>query len=94
VPKARGKTKPKSSAQRAPDPAVSSTAAALKAWRLAEAKKRSIPAFRILSDKSMAAIADDLPSSEAELLEVAGIGPKLVEKYGAQILRIVAASQR
>jgi DNA helicase-2/ATP-dependent DNA helicase PcrA len=42
----------------------------------------------------MAAIADDLPSSEAELLEVAGIGPKLVEKYGAQILRIVAASQR
>jgi DNA topoisomerase-3 len=92
--KTRGKTKPKSSAQRAPDPAVSSTAGALKAWRLAEAKKRSIPAFRILSDKSMAAIADDLPSNEAELLEVAGIGPKLVEKYGAQILRIVAASQR
>jgi hypothetical protein len=29
------------------------------------------------------------PSTEAELLAVSGVGPKLVEKYGAQILRVL-----
>ena len=93
--KGRGKSKAKAPAAKTQEVprANAAAAAALKAWRLAEAKKRSIPAFRILGDKTMHAIADDLPSNEAELLEVTGMGPKLVEKYGAQILKIVAASQ-
>ena len=62
---------------------------ALRDWRLAEAKKRSVPAFRILSDKALLAIAADKPETMRELLEVPGIGARLAEQYGAQIFRIL-----
>lgn len=66
--------------------------AALKAWRVSEAKSKSVPAFRILTDKSLQAIVDTLPGSEAELLEVPGVGPRIVEKYGERILRVLRTS--
>jgi superfamily II DNA helicase RecQ len=62
---------------------------ALRAWRAAEAKKKGVPAFRILSDRVLDGILEAAPSTEAELLGVSGAGPKLVEKYGAQILRVL-----
>ena len=63
---------------------------ALKAWRLGEARRRRIPAFRIMPNRTLQAIAEALPSNEAELIEVRGMGPKLVEKYGSKLLAIVA----
>ena len=62
---------------------------ALRAWRMAEAKKKRIPAFRILTDRVLLAIAADRPRNEEELLEISGIGPRLAEKYGAQLIHIV-----
>lgn len=62
---------------------------ALRSWRLNEAKKKGIPAFRIASDQVLHAIADRCPTSEDALLSVHGIGPRLVNKYGASILRIL-----
>ncbi len=63
---------------------------ALRAWRTQEAKKRGVPAFRILSDRTITGIASASPSDEAELLDVSGIGPALLQKYGRAILSIVA----
>ena len=63
---------------------------ALRAWRLAEARRREVPAFRILSDKALQAIAADKPASIRELLEIPGIGPRLAEQYGSQIFQILA----
>jgi DNA topoisomerase-3 len=62
---------------------------ALRDWRLAEAKRREVPAFRILSDRALQAIAADKPSSIRELLEIPGVGARLAEQYGAQIFRIL-----
>jgi superfamily II DNA helicase RecQ len=62
---------------------------ALKAWRLSEARKHGIPAFRVLSDKSLHAIATTRPLTEAELLDVPGIGLKLVQRFGKQIFRVI-----
>jgi len=73
-------------------PAVSAKAGvdkALRDWRLAEAKRRAVPAFRILSDKTLQAIATDKPSTMRELLEIPGIGARVAEQYGAQIFRIL-----
>ena len=61
----------------------------LRAWRTGVAKKQGVPAFRILSDRVLLAIAEDQPRTAAELLEIPGIGIKMVEKYGAQIYRIL-----
>ncbi len=63
---------------------------ALKAWRLAEARKRRVPAFRILTDKVLEAIASACPGNGAELMAIHGVGPSLTERYGAQILSLVA----
>ena len=63
--------------------------ARLRAWRLAEAKRRKVPAFRIFSDQVLRALADRRPKSTAELLAVPGMGIKLVESFGASIFRLV-----
>jgi DNA topoisomerase-3 len=65
----------------------------LRAWRLAEARKKGVPAFRILSDRVLHAIVEDRPMSEEALLQVSGMGPKLVRQYGTEILEQVAATR-
>jgi DNA topoisomerase-3 len=64
---------------------------ALRTWRLSEAKRRKVPAFRILSDRALKSIAVSFPKNETELLAVPGIGTGTVKKYGTHIFRLVAA---
>ncbi len=61
----------------------------LRAWRTGQAKRQGVPAFRILSDKALVGIAEKRPRSAAELLAIPGIGIASVEKYGAQLYRIL-----
>jgi DNA topoisomerase III len=68
-------------------------AAKLKAWRRAIASKDGVPAFRIMSDRVLLAIAEKEPDTAAKLLAIPGIGIKLVEKYAAQIYRILDESR-
>ncbi|MGA2740051.1 MAG: DNA topoisomerase 3 [Bryobacteraceae bacterium] len=75
--------------EKAAAPANGGVEKALRDWRLAEAKRRAVPAFRILSDKSLQAIAAEKPLSIRELLEIPGVGARLAEQYGAQIFRIL-----
>ncbi len=63
---------------------------ALKAWRRNEAQRRGLPAFRILTDRALHALASTRPQDEVELLNVSGIGPSIVTKYGRELLRLVA----
>ncbi len=51
--------------------------------------KQNMAAFRILSDKSLLAIAAEKPLSIRELLEIPGVGARVAEQYGAQIFRIL-----
>ncbi len=62
----------------------------LRAWRLREAKRLGVPAFRIFNDKTLLAIAKARPQTAGELLAIPGIGLRTIEKYGAQIYRIVS----
>ncbi len=64
----------------------------LRSWRLEEARKHQVPAFTILHDRVLAAIATARPRTEAELLTVTGIGPTLARKYGQQILAVLRKS--
>jgi DNA topoisomerase-3 len=61
----------------------------LRKWRLREARKRGIPAFRILTDRVLTAICRARPSDEDELLEVSGIGPHTARKFGRGILTVI-----
>ena len=62
---------------------------ALRSWRLEEARRRGIPAFRILTDRVLRAIAVSRPATSAALLAIPGIGMSTVEKYGAPIQGIL-----
>jgi DNA topoisomerase-3 len=61
----------------------------LRSWRVGMAKRQGVPAFRIMTDRVLLAIAENQPRSAAELLAIPGIGIAAVEKYGAQIYRIL-----
>ena len=60
----------------------------LRAWRLGEAKKRGVPAFKILKDQSLRAIAAKPPAVPDDLLSVPGVGASTVKKYGAAICKL------
>ena len=62
---------------------------ALRKWRTGQAKRLGVPAFRIMSDKVLIGIAERQPRTAAELLAIPGIGIASVEKYGAQLYRIL-----
>jgi DNA topoisomerase-3 len=64
--------------------------AALRAWRSAEARRRRVPAFHILTDRALVAVAANRPRDEEGLLAISGIGPTIVRKYGEALLRLVA----
>jgi ATP-dependent DNA helicase RecQ len=67
--------------------------AALRAWRKAEAAKTGKPAFIVLPDRTLLAIAAAAPTTLAELARVPGIGPDKSEKYGAILTAICRGDQ-
>jgi DNA topoisomerase-3 len=64
---------------------------ALRAWRLAEARRKGIPAFRVLTDRALLGVASEQPRSEAALLRIPGLSRAIVAKFGRELLAIVAA---
>jgi len=66
--------------------------ARLRAWRAAEAKRLGVPAYVLLHDRSLTALAGTRPANMRELLAIDGIGPAKAEKFGAAILEICASA--
>ncbi len=64
---------------------------ALRAWRAETARAMGVPAYVVFPDATLAEVARRRPRSEDDLLEVKGIGPRKLEAYGADLLRLVAA---
>jgi DNA topoisomerase-3 len=77
-------------AENAADEPLPGLVAALKAWRRTEAQRRRVPAFRILTDRTLNELALARPQNEVDLLGVRGIGPTVVSKHGREILGILS----
>jgi len=60
--------------------------ARLKAWRAGEAKRLGLPAYMVLNDRTVTALAQARPENPRQLLDVDGMGPAKVEKFGEAIL--------
>jgi len=61
---------------------------ALKAWRLEQAKVQGVPAYVILHDRTLAAIAQARPATLADLARIGGIGAAKLDRYGAAIVAL------
>ena len=63
----------------------------LRTWRAAVAKEHGVPAYVVFHDGTMRAIAAARPSSLDELAGISGVGEKKLERYGAELIRLVGA---
>jgi len=66
-------------------------AARIREWRAEEAKRLRVPAYVVLHDRTLTALAQTRPRNPRQLLEVDGMGPAKVERFGAAILSLCAA---
>ncbi len=63
--------------------------AKLEHWRKGESRQRGVPAFRILRQATLRAIAAARPSDQQQLGAVRGVGPALLQRYGDELLRLL-----
>jgi ATP-dependent DNA helicase RecQ len=61
----------------------------LKALRRQLADARGLPAYIVFSDAALLAMAAQRPVTEAELLQISGVGPKKLREYGAAFLGVL-----
>ncbi|WCZ38221.1 ATP-dependent DNA helicase UvrD2 [Corynebacterium jeddahense] len=64
--------------------------ATLKRWRLEVSRAANKPAYVVFSDATLMSIAEAMPASEAEMLDISGVGPVKVEQFGAGVLGVLA----
>jgi superfamily II DNA helicase RecQ len=62
---------------------------ALQQWRLEQAKAHGVPAFRVLGNKQLLALARGQVHDLASLRELPGIGAKTIERYGASLVQVL-----
>lgn len=67
---------------------------ALKDWRSAKAAEAGVPHYRILHQRVLIQIASAQPDRPAALLSIKGIGQRLFEKYGKELLDLVASHRQ
>jgi ATP-dependent DNA helicase RecQ len=65
---------------------------ALRAERKRIADEQGVPAFVVLHDATLRAIARARPVDRSGLLEIAGIGAAKAERYGERLLALVGGS--
>lgn len=75
--------------QEQPSPGSSPLLEALQAWRLDAAREMGVPAYVVLPDSALRAIAEEPPQSRYELARIRGVGPRTLAKFGNDLLACV-----
>lgn len=68
--------------------------AELKDWRLRISKEMSVPAYVVFTDNTLIAIAETLPTDDAALVAIPGIGARKLEQFGPDVLSLVKGRQK
>ena len=62
----------------------------LRSWRREEASRQAVPPYVIFHDRTLAEIAQSRPNSAGALAKIGGVGQGKLDRYGAEVLRLVA----
>jgi RecQ family ATP-dependent DNA helicase len=65
----------------------------LREWRATEAKRLGVPAYVVLHDRTLTAIAQARPANPRQLLEISGMGSAKMERFGESILGLCGAAE-
>jgi len=63
-------------------------AARIREWRASEAKRLKVPAYVVLHDRTLTALAAARPRNPNELLAIVGMGRAKADRFGEDILRL------
>lgn len=58
-------------------------------WRDAEARRRDLPHYKVLGNKSLLMLSSQPPSAVHGLVAIEGISPRLADRYGKALLQAV-----
>jgi ATP-dependent DNA helicase RecQ len=75
-----------------PDNVDASLLAALKAWRLQQARDQAVPPYVVFHDRTLLEIAARLPADLEALSQVSGVGAAKLERYGQAVLQLLQSS--
>ena len=64
----------------------------LREWRLGRARADGVPPYVVFHDSVLLAIAEARPESLGELSQLHGVGPAKLDRYGADLLGVLAAA--
>ncbi len=82
------KTKTAKKRRAVPENVDEETFNALRSLRKEIATEKGVPAYMIFSDKTLLEMADRLPQTKVDMLEIGGIGEVKYEKYGEHFLAL------
>jgi ribonuclease D len=66
----------------------------LYAFRDQQARSEDRPPFKVLSNRALLALGQDRPQSRNELQNTSGISPRIVRKYGKELLATIRAGEK
>ena len=58
------------------------------------ADKENVPAYIVFSDAVLREMARRIPTTERDLLAIAGVGPYKIQRYGAAFLDVLRNEKR
>jgi ATP-dependent DNA helicase RecQ len=62
----------------------------LKNYRRSEARRRRLKPYQVFQNRTLEALCSTRPATEAQLLEIWGLGEERVRKYGSDLLSLLA----
>jgi DNA helicase-2/ATP-dependent DNA helicase PcrA len=65
----------------------------LRDWRTERAREQGLPAYCVFTDKTLLAIAENVPGDETELSRISGVGAQKLRKFGADVLALCAGEE-
>ncbi|MBC6451467.1 ATP-dependent DNA helicase UvrD2 [Actinokineospora xionganensis] len=66
----------------------------LRQWRLERSKALRVPVYVIFTDATLLAIAEQRPADRAALVSISGVGAVKLDKFGQEVLSLVANATR
>ncbi len=61
----------------------------LREWRRARASREGVPAYRVLSNRTLLDVASGAPKTTESLRELKGFGAKRTETYGPELIALL-----
>lgn len=74
-------------------PASQAVLKELNIYRDAVARKKNLPLFKVMGNKTLVGIANRLPQNEQELSKIRGMSSAQIRRYGGRILQIIKQHQ-